>query len=65
MNLVTLRDANLPPSTNEISEEFTGYIYTSLIDFFSGYNQFILDAYSRDLTAFITPLGLLRITILS
>jgi hypothetical protein len=64
MNLVTLRNTNLPPSTNKISEEFTRYIYISLIDFFSGYNQLILDTYSRDLTVFIILLGLLRITIL-
>jgi hypothetical protein len=62
MNLVTLRDANLPLSTNEISKELTRCIYTFLIDFFSGYNQLILDVYSRDLIVFIIPLGLLRIT---
>ncbi|PMD54984.1 uncharacterized protein K444DRAFT_538865, partial [Hyaloscypha bicolor E] len=38
INSVTLQDANLPLSTNEISEEFTKYTYTSLINFFSGYN---------------------------
>jgi hypothetical protein len=36
----------------------------SLIDFFSGYDQVELDKKSRDLTAFQTPLGLLRQTTL-
>ena len=38
MNEVTLKDANLPPLINEFSEEFTGYITASLVDFFSGYD---------------------------
>ncbi|CAL3966159.1 unnamed protein product [Diplocarpon coronariae] len=37
-------------------------IEISLIDFFSGYDQFILDVKSRDMTAIQTPLGLLRMT---
>jgi hypothetical protein len=62
MNSVTLRDANLPPSADEISEELAGCACASLIDFFSGYDQLTLDVRSRDLTAFMTPLGLLRMT---
>jgi len=33
-----LRDANLLPLVDEVSEEFTKYTYTSLINFFSRYN---------------------------
>ncbi len=62
MNSVTLRDANLPPSVDEFSEEFAGCSIASLIDFFSGYDQLSLDKKSRDMTAFMTPLGLLRMT---
>lgn len=62
MNSVTLRDANLTPSVDEFSEEFAGCVIASLIDFFSGYDQLTLDKRSRDLTAFQTPLGLLRMT---
>ena len=62
MNSVTLRDANLPPSVDEFSEEFAGCQVASLIDFFSGYDQLDLDVRSRDMTAFMTPLGLLRMT---
>ena len=38
MNEVTLRDANLPPSVDEFSEEFIGCITALLVDFFSGYD---------------------------
>lgn len=62
MNSVTLRDANIPPSVDEFSEEFAGCFCASLIDFFSGYDQLTLDVRSRDMTAFMTPLGLLRMT---
>ena len=62
MNSVTLRDANMPPSVDEFSEEFAGCHCASLIDFFSGYDQLTLDVRSRDMTAFMTPLGLLRMT---
>ena len=61
-NAVTVRDANLPPNVDEISEEFAGCAITSLIDFFSGYDQITLAEKSRDLTGFMTPIGLLRHT---
>jgi len=38
MNLVTLRDTNLLLSMDKFSKEFTRYTYTSLINFFLGYN---------------------------
>lgn len=38
-NRVTVRDAHLPPPADEFSEEFVGCAISSLIDFFSGYNQ--------------------------
>ena len=52
INKVTKRDANLPLNTDEFSEGFAGNIITSLIDFFSGYDQIELAETSRDLTAF-------------
>jgi hypothetical protein len=64
INRHTIRDANLPPSVDEFSEEFAGCKVASLIDFFSGYDQVELDVKSRDLTAFQTPIGLLRQTTL-
>ena len=62
MNRYTIRDANLPPSADEFAEEFAGCKVSSLIDWFSGYDQLVLAEESRDMTAFMTPLGLLRMT---
>jgi hypothetical protein len=58
-NIVTIQDTNLPSSIDEFSEEFVGYIIASLIDFFLGYNQIILDIKSQDLIVFMIPLRLL------
>ena len=62
-NKMTIRDANLPPAVNSFSEKFTNYAVTSLIDFFSDYDQIKLDIKFRNITAFITPIGLFRQTI--
>lgn len=64
MNRVTIRDANLPPSSDEYSEDFAGCHIVSLIDWFSGYDQVELAEHCRDMTAFQTPIGLLRQTTL-
>jgi hypothetical protein len=60
INGVTIRDANPPPNPNEFSEEFAGCVIMSLLDFFSRYDQVELHEDSRDITAFYTPLGLVR-----
>ncbi|KAK1914007.1 hypothetical protein P3342_007253 [Pyrenophora teres f. teres] len=60
INGVTIRDANPPPNPDEFSEEFAGCAIMSLMDFFSGYDQVELHKNSRDITAFSTPLGLVR-----
>ena len=65
LNRVTIKDANLPPSVDKFSEKFAGCAISSLIDFFSGYDQVELDEESRDLTAFMTPLGLMQMTTLA
>ena len=52
----------MPPSVDEFSEDFAGYPITSAIDYYSGYYEISLDKKSRDLTAFMTELGLVRIT---
>jgi hypothetical protein len=59
-NGVTVRDANPPPNPDDLAEEFAGCYVMSLMDFFSGYDQVELDVRSRDITAFSTPLGLVR-----
>ena len=62
---MTIKDINLPPSVNEFFKKFAGYIIASLIDFFSDYDQIKLNKKNRDLTAFHTPIGLLRMIIFS
>lgn len=63
INRATFRDANLPPSAEEFSEEFSGMMIASLFDLFSGYDQFPLEVESRDITAFFVPgVGLVRQT---
>ena len=62
LNGVTIRDSGMPPSVDEFSEDFAGYQITSSIDYYSGYYQIPLDRRSRDYTAFLTPLGLVRST---
>jgi hypothetical protein len=52
INKNTVRDANLPLSVDEFSEEFARCQIVSMIDFFSGYDQIELDAKSRNLTGF-------------
>ena len=65
LNRVTIRDTNLPPSADEFSVEFAGCTISSPIDFFSGKDQVELDEKSQDLTAFMTPLGLMRMITLA
>lgn len=65
LNRVTVRDADLPPYAGEFSEEFAGCEISSLIDFFSGHDQVELDEQSRDLTALVNPLVLMRMKILA
>ena len=64
INKVTIRDANLPPSADDFSEDFAGMSIATLVDFFSGYNQIPVDPKSRDITTTITPLALYRHTTL-
>ena len=64
INKVTRRDGNLPPEVDEFSERFAGMMVVTLADWFSGYDQIELKEESRDLTGFMTPLGLLRMTTL-
>ena len=62
LNKVTIRDARMPPTVDEFSEDFMGYPIISGIDYYSSYNEILLDAASQDLTTFISDLGLIRNT---
>ena len=64
LNAVTIKDASLAPSADDFSEESAGFPLLSLWDLFSCYDQYILAPGSRDMTAFMTPFGLLRMTTL-
>ena len=48
----------------EFPERFAGYLVVSLVDLFSGYDQWTLDPASRAITAFYMPLGLMWLTTL-
>jgi hypothetical protein len=62
INAVTIRDSNAPALAEEFAETMAGRQIVTLIDWFSGYDQIELDERDRDLTAFMTPMGLLRQT---
>ena len=62
MNKVTIWDANMPPNMEEFLEEFVGCVVAFLLDFFSRYNQALLDIKSRDMTTFQTLIRLLCLT---
>ena len=63
-NRHTIKDVNILPDSDEFAESFAGQKVSSIIDLFSGYDQLPLDEESRDITAFMTPRGLLRQTTL-
>ncbi len=63
INRVIIRDGNLPLIINKFSEEFSNYVITSFINFFSGYDQVELDERFRNLTSFYTSIGFYRMTI--
>ena len=64
LNKVTIRDATLPPTADEFAERFAGMKILTLADLHSGYDQCALDVRDRDMTAFQSSLGLLRLTTL-
>ena len=60
INQIIIRDANMSSIVDEFAEKFARMTITSLIDFFSEYDQIALNEKSRNLTAFMTSLELLR-----
>jgi hypothetical protein len=52
----------MPLSVKGFSKEFIGYTIASLLDFFLGYNQALLNLKSRDIIAFYTLISLLCTT---
>ena len=62
LNGVTIRDTGVPPILDEFVEAYAGRSVYSVLDMYWGFYARVLDPKSRDLTAFQTPLGALRIT---
>jgi len=62
LNAVSIRDAGGPPILDDFVEPFAGRQCYTVFDLFWGFDARRVHPYSRDLTAFATPLGLLRLT---
>ncbi|SJL18083.1 uncharacterized protein ARMOST_21655 [Armillaria ostoyae] len=64
LNKITIRDAGQIPEPDDFIEPYGGCQCYTMFDMFWGFDARKVDLDSRDLTAFYTPLGLLRITAL-
>src|ERR1700722_1279393 len=62
LNAVTIRDSDVPPILDEFVEPFAKRQCYTVFDLYWGYDARKIHPTSRDLTTFLTPLGLLRIT---
>jgi hypothetical protein len=62
LNKVTIRDAGMLPIVDDFVDGFAGRQCYTVFDLFWGFDARKIHPISRDLTAFMTPLGLLRIT---
>ena len=62
LNSVTVREAGLPPVLESFVEPFAGCQCYTLFDMYWGFDARKVHPSSRDLTSFLTPLGLLHIT---
>jgi hypothetical protein len=61
---VTIKDAGLPPATEEFVEVFAGRVCYGLGKIMGGYNELELERESWPLTTFDTPLGRFQLTLL-
>jgi hypothetical protein len=62
LNKVSIRDAAVPPSMDQMADDFAGRACYGMLDLFIAFDQRSLDTRSRDLTTFQTPLGTFRLT---
>ena len=60
MNKMIIRDVNLPFNVEKFLKKFADMLITSLIDFFSDYNQITLAEKCRDLTTFMISFEFLK-----
>ena len=61
LNKITMRDSGVPPILEEFVEAYAGRSIYSVLDMYWGFYARIMDPSSRDMTAFQTPIGPLRI----
>ena len=62
LNKVSIRDAGMLPVVDDFVEGFAARQCYTVFDLFWGFDARKVDRESRELTAFMTPLGLLQIT---
>ena len=62
LNAVSIRDAGGPPILDDFVEPYAGRQCYTVFDLFWGFDARRVHPESRDMTAFATPLGLLRLT---
>jgi hypothetical protein len=62
LNKVSIRDAGMVPILDDFVEGFAGRQCYTVFDLYWGFDARKMETESRDMTAFMTPLGLLRIT---
>lgn len=62
LNGITIREAGLPPILDDFVEPFAGRQCYTVFDLFWAFDGRKLDPISRDMTAFHSPLGQLRLT---
>ena len=62
LNKVTIKDAGVPPATEDFVNSFSGRACYGLGDIMGGYDERSLDPISRPLTTFDTPLGHYQLT---
>lgn len=61
LNGVSIKDSGVPPFLEQFVEAYAGHSIYTVLDMYWGFHARILDEESRDMTAFQTPLGELRI----
>ena len=61
LNSISIRDSGVPPILEEFVEAYAGRSVYTVLDMYWGFHARMLHEDSRDMTAFQTPLGVLRI----
>ncbi len=62
LNAITIKETGLPPNLDSFVEPFAGRQCYTVMDLYWSFDARKVHPKSRDLTTFLTPLGLLRIT---